>query len=65
MQIPDLSSIWSLILLCALIFIPAGSLLNRYKTALEREVRWQFIGRLRIRRALSIEALLQREERSR
>lgn len=63
MQLSDLSSLWSLILLCALAFIPAGSLLSRYRTALMRAVRWMLIGRRRIRRAHSVEALLQREER--
>ncbi len=64
MQLSDLSSLWSLILLCALVFIPAGSLFSRYRTDLMRAVRWMLIGRRRIRRAPSLEALLQREERS-
>lgn len=61
-QFTDLEDYLSLILVCAIAFIPLGALMARFRESVRREMRWLFIGCRRIRRARSIEALLFWEE---
>ncbi|MDO5532799.1 cellulose biosynthesis protein BcsF [Sutterella sp.] len=59
---PSLNDLWSLVALCALVFIPLGALLAPRLPAIGRRLRWILTGRRRIRHVRSLEAALDKED---